>query len=721
MLTARRLGPDRLFLAGPLLAVAYGLVVLRDQLLPASAVNDAAVHLSVARWAGRRLLAGQLPLDGWFPSLGLGIAITHHYQALPDVITGALGLLTGSEVAYRWLLYLLLATWPLAVYAGVRLLGWEPAVAAATALVSPLLASTTGYGLEHDSYTWQGSGLYTQLWGMWLLPVACGLSWRAVDRGRGLWAAALAMGVLALLHFLTAYLAAIWVAGFVVVVPGRLGERALRAALAGAGAVAVAAFTLVPVVADGRYTLLSIYNQGTFWTDSFGAVRTLGWLAGGQLLDSGRAPVLTILAALGLFECARQSRAQPRARALLFLLAAAALLFAGPASFPWLRLLPGGSDLLFHRFIAGVHLACLLLAGVGLAWAGRQLAAAARRVKLPAAAGAICISALLPAAVAVAASDRAGAEIAYQAHADAGAGRDLAALVRQARERGPGRIYAGHPADWGRDFRIGYAPAYVELANFDADAVGFNLRVPSLMADAEAQFDSGDPAQYALLGIRYVIAPAGVRPPGQAQPLTSRGGMTLWELSSSSLVEVAHTAPPALAADRASLGRLDGEVLKAGEYSRGIYHQLAYAGAAAPNPPPQTGSPSFQPAVSVSSELEAGRVSATVEASDASVAVLKASYDPGWTATVDGREVKPSPVAPGYPAVALEPGSHRVVFTYRGRDWTPWLLALLPLGLVGLVLAERKVTPTDRLSGSGTSVTTGSGSVARVPRGRREE
>ena len=49
--------------------------------------------------------------------------------------------------------------------------------------LSPLIVSVTGYGYEHGSYTWQGLGVYTQLFGMWLLPIAWGLTWRAVSKG----------------------------------------------------------------------------------------------------------------------------------------------------------------------------------------------------------------------------------------------------------------------------------------------------------------------------------------------------------------------------------------------------------------------------------------------------------------------------------------------------------------------------------------------------------
>ena len=179
-----RLPPDRDRRAGPLslvaLTVAFNLWMLRAQALPTLEPNDNAVHLSMVRWAIARMQGGHLPFDGWFPNLGLGSPLFHHYQSLPHILTGVLGLAVGSDRAFFGSLYLLLATWPVSVYLGARLFGWERWVAAAAAAVSTLLVSAPGYGYELGSYTWSGYGLWSQLWAMWLLPPALALGWRAV-------------------------------------------------------------------------------------------------------------------------------------------------------------------------------------------------------------------------------------------------------------------------------------------------------------------------------------------------------------------------------------------------------------------------------------------------------------------------------------------------------------------------------------------------------------
>ena len=70
------------------------------------------------------------------------------------------------------------------MFVAARLFGLGNLVAGAAAVLSPLLASVPGYGFEHGSYTWRGLGVWSQLWGMWLIPLALALTWRAVARNR---------------------------------------------------------------------------------------------------------------------------------------------------------------------------------------------------------------------------------------------------------------------------------------------------------------------------------------------------------------------------------------------------------------------------------------------------------------------------------------------------------------------------------------------------------
>ena len=331
-------------------------------------LNDASIHRSMVRWAAERIREGHLPFDGWYPYLSLGASRFHHYQSLPHIVTGAVSL-AGGGATFRWSLYLLLACWPLSVYAGGRLLGLGRWPAAAAAAISPLLSSAPGLGYEWGSYVWRGSGTWAQLWGMWALPFAWGVGWRAVSTGKRLWLAALVLGLTICLHLLTGYLALCCIPVFVLAVPREVVQRLVRGAIVVAGGLLVAAWMLVPLIADAGWTVNDEFSRGTIYYDSFGARRIMTWLGTGGMFDEGRLPVTTVLAGIGTVFAFVQARRREPPRVLIGLASVSLLLFFGrPTLGPVIDFLPGAADLFLRRFISGVHLAGIYLAGSGLTY-----------------------------------------------------------------------------------------------------------------------------------------------------------------------------------------------------------------------------------------------------------------------------------------------------------------------------------------------------------------
>ena len=79
----------------------------------------------------------------------MGSPTAHHYQSLPHIVMGVVaGDRADPRTVVLWSLYLLLALWPFAVYAGLRLFDFSPGTAAAGSLLAPLIASNTLYGFE---------------------------------------------------------------------------------------------------------------------------------------------------------------------------------------------------------------------------------------------------------------------------------------------------------------------------------------------------------------------------------------------------------------------------------------------------------------------------------------------------------------------------------------------------------------------------------------------
>ena len=693
------------------LTCVFCLAILRGETTAVQNLNDSAFHLQMVQWAHGQIREGRVPLDGWFPNLSLGSAFFHHYQSLSETLTAYAARIVGAsdQTTYLWILYLLLALWPISVYIGTRLLDWTRWTAAAAAAVSPLVVSTPGYGYEHGSYTWQGYGVYSQLWAMWLLPIAWGLTWRAVARGKRYAAAAAALALTIACHFITGYLAMLTLGVWVLVLGPGLLRRAGRAALVAGGALLVAAWVLVPLIGDTKWTAQSEFYKGSIFNDSYGAGKVLGWLFTGKLFDAGRFPIVTIFFFVGVLVCLAGVRRDVRARALLGALALSLFLFFGRRT--WGRLIdifPGFNDVQIQRFILGVHLAGIMLAGVGLAWFGRlafgavaHLAAgrlAPSRYGLVGSAAALVLIVLVltPAWLERAQYDRNGAEvIRAQQAADRADGRDLDRLLAIVKARHDGRVYAGSRGNWGLQYTVGAVPVHAWLADRNVDAIGFTFRtISSLSTDTEAGFDEANPADYQMFNVRYLILPFDRNPSVPARLLAKSGRHRLWEVRTSGYFQIVDRAP-ALAANRTDLLTATRGFMGSNLASQGIYPGVAFAGAADPAPTFTGSAPPAGPAGAVleqSGTRRDGIFEATVEANRPAVALLKATYDPRWTATVDGLTAKTTMMAPSLVGVDVSAGRHVVRFHYEPYGHYPLLLAIGALTLIALVLVPRRAT-----------------------------
>ena len=666
----------------------------------------------MVRFATAQLQAGHLPLTTWFPYLGLGSPQFLHYQSLPAMLAGVLGLAIGPDAAFRWSLYLLLALWPISVYLAARLFGGGRMAAAASAAMAPFLVSATGVGYEQGAYLWTGYGLWAQLWAMFTLPLAWGLSWRAIRDGRGLGGAVAVTALTVALHFETGYLALaplfLWplVAG-----PSpELWRRFRRAAMVLVGALLASAWVVVPLLAQRNWAATNEVLHGGPLENGYGVGRVLGWLASGQLLDHGRLPVITAFAALGLVVACLGARRSADRRALLVALAVCLVLSFGRATFGSLvDLIPGAGDIFFRRFMMGIQLVSLLLAGRGAAWAAvtvRRLIVRERSRRDPAwngpnandrrllamAALAAIVLVLAPAWLQLRTYDqRNAAEIRDQQRADATDGADVGLLANAIKRDGGGRVYAGMPSNWGSQFTVGSVPVFKYLESRDVDEVGYTLRTASLMTDPEYHFDETDPSDYRLFGIHYLLLPSGVSPPVPARLLMQAGAYALWVRPGRGYVQTGAVVGQ-MSANRTNVGSrsvalLHTELAGHGEYLRVAFDQRRRP---APLPVPIT-APATGTVTAETDDLNAGRVGASVTLKRSGIVVLSASYDPGWGVTVDGRVRPTEMVAPALVAASVPAGTHKIVFRYHGYRGYPLLFALAALTLLAFVGSRASV------------------------------
>jgi hypothetical protein len=697
-------------------AVAWNLWELRATITPAAYPNDSAMAGQMVRFATAQLRAGHDPLTTWYPHLGLGSPQFLHYQSAPAIVTGAVGLVVGPDTAFRWSLYLLWCLWPVAVYASARLFGTRPLAAALAAAVAPLLASVPGVGYEQHAYVWNGYGIWSQLWASWALPFAWALSWRAMTDKRFLAAAAALVALTAAFHFETGYLAFAAIVVFPWLVRRDLRDRAARAAVLLVTSMLASAWVWLPLLLYARWAAVNQALARGPLVNGYGARHVLGWLVTGGAFDNGRLPVVSLLVAAGLLTVLAGWRDVGEGRAFAALFVVGLLLSFGRTTFGGLvSIIPGSTDLFFRRFFMGSQLAGIYLAGLGAAWIaehGACLAATAaarlHRRGLP-------WLGWLPGALAVAAGvvylfpawhrlDRydAGnaANIGYQHAAEIAESPKLNALVSYIRDHPDGRVYAGSPNNWGRRFTLGIVPVFSYLVSQDLDEVGFPLRTASLMSQPELYFDARNPGDYALFGIRYLILPIWERPSAGAIPVLRAGQFQLLRLPGNSYIRVVD-AVGSVTANRGDIGSRTAAYLRSPLPSEGRYLTVGFAGAT-PAPPtlsstpmPSSGTAPGLPAAARAPtasgtvlhehvDLADGTATAEVTATRWAVVVLSASFDPGWSVSVDGRPTGTEMVAPALVAVTVPPGTHQVVFRYHGFAAYPELFALALLSLLAV-------------------------------------
>ncbi|MGO9754413.1 MAG: YfhO family protein [Solirubrobacteraceae bacterium] len=699
-----------------------------------SYADDSAVHEQMVRFATLQFQAGQLPLTSWFPYIGLGSPQFLHYQSLPAMITGLIGVITGPDSAFRWTLYVLLSAWPLSVYVSARLFGARRPGAAMAAAMSPFVVSATGLGYEQHAYVWLGLGLWTQLWASLTLPLAWGFSWRAIRDGRGFGVAVASVSLTAALHFETGYLAIIPLVLWPLVGSARPIVRLRRGGVLIGGSLLASAWVIVPLVDQREWAARNEILSATPLVNGYGAHRVLVWLFSGQLLDYGRIPVLTVFVVVGFGLAVARWRSDVNARALVVAFVACLLLSFGRTTWGALiDVIPGAGDIFFRRFMMGIQLAGLLLAGLAAeacaraiehelsAWlrrrrgdwsrrrgdsmhrrGGARILTAPRRraLRLTVACGTAIVM-LAPAWTQFDAYDSGNAaEIAKQRRADATQGAQVDRLIDFVRRAAGGRVYAGMPSNWGAAFGVGAVPVYKYLESRDVDEVGDTLRTASLMTDPEYYFDEDDPSDYSLFGIGYLILPLGRPAPVPARLIMRAGIYCLWKTGTPGYVRVGRLVG-AMTADRTDVGARSIPLLQSHLAQSGGYLRVAFGGGPTTvrpvtrmTPVRLPAAPGGPPAGTVLAErdrLEHGEVTATVTMHRAGVAVLSASFDPGWTATVDGRSRATLMVAPALVATAVPAGTHTVSFRYHGFGDYAALFALGAVCLGALLVIDLRL------------------------------
>ena len=581
--------------------LGFNLAFLAPELSIVADLNDNVFALSLIRRMNTQLQDARYQIldtfDHWVSTWAMGYPLPFYYQHLPHLATVLLTkILTPLMkilniecqmpncflfVTFRWIQYLLLSTFPLAIYYSARKFKLSKTASAFAALCSCLISTNFLYGLEYGSYVWRGSGMYTQLWGMFFLPLALSHLFITITEGRGL------IGSILLL---TATFASHTVFGLIAVVSGilmvlarapfdlaqgreiryhdgedtrktilriwrRLPSTSLRAGKSAITRLVIVyavsflllSYWLVPLVLNSQYHNRSFWDAPWKW-DAFGFRETTTKFLNGELLDYGRVPILTLVTLLGFFVALRNFES------LGFFVLLSALwflsLFGRPTFGVLIDELPVLRELHLHRLIAGFHLASLYLMGIGFAALvnviaqfiarllnGRGLPAPNRMVSgkfaTTIATGVVTLL-LLPVFreryqfLALNTQWIKENNISYRQD-----WQDFEKIVEKLRALPYGRIYAGRAGNWGKDFKVGMVQVYMVLNNCGFDTVGWLPETWSLNGDLEQFFDEGRWEHYNLFNVRYVVASDKQSLPSFAKLIESSGRYRLFEVDTS--------------------------------------------------------------------------------------------------------------------------------------------------------------------------------------------
>ena len=327
--------------------------------------DDNSAHFAVSLHIAEVFNAGETNL--WWHQSNMGLPLFAAYQPLPSMVMGAIIVIFGPVIAPVVLFKAsILGCWalmPWAWYLGARWYGLSRSMAVALGLLTLSIQDPYSIGFGVRSSTIRG--LYTQHFGLLLLPMSIGSIRRHLDGaslGR-LWTATL-FSTTVLCHLWVGLYAAIVTGTMLVVEPSLIRQRirSLMPIIGFSGC--ILAWWLVPLLATNQYAgglpWRGETHNGWPWS------KTIEQLFNGSVFDTERIPYLTVLVAIGTVGLLRFWQ-RSGVRHWLCLTMLTAIFFSGRTNlgdvYDWL---PLHSQVNVMRYLTGVHICGLIAAAATL-------------------------------------------------------------------------------------------------------------------------------------------------------------------------------------------------------------------------------------------------------------------------------------------------------------------------------------------------------------------
>ena len=721
-----------LFLSFSVLFNAYYLFPELSSMTPD--VNDNAFHFGLILRANEEFENFGNPLDHWVPYWTLGFPLFHHYQHLPHLsIIGIYNVLLRRVplfTIFHVVLYLLLLVFPLVVYVSMRWLDFSEVTACMGGIIAPVVSGIGSYGFEYESYLWIGWGMFSQLFGMILLPLAVARIYVCVAKRGSHFTAILLLSLTCLTHILFGYIAILSSLLLIVITfdAKEVTTRFLRLAGLLLITAIVISYFVVPLVLDNEFHAKSLYDSAEkFNSTGFQDVCTR--FLNGDLFDGGRFPVLTLLCVTGLLVCFHRGSSHHLFIGFCFLLWFF-LYFGRPTWGSLLHLLPLSGGIHMQRFINGVHMFGIVLGGIGLGalWEELKFQISWRRRLV-----AVGLTVLL---VAPLYQHRSGylqrnshvLEESKMSHAEEWP--EFEVILDRLKESEPGRVYVGRLGNWGKEYTIGAVPAYQVLSVNRLPSVGYMPFTWSLPCDFQSNFDEHRLSHYNLFHVRYVVADSQRIWPDFVKPVLNSGPHTLYKVPTTGYFDLVDSdvalygtketvwnmmllwlrsdlveqkkfvsvffdkrdreyVDNIIMLDRFTYLRKDrrehvfqSETLFEVEEPRHVFNgQVVFQ---------SDESGRGQPGVILDERVEDDDTYyVRVDVNRECFLLFKMSYHPNWRAYVDDQEKETVILSPGLVGVRIGPGHHQVKCVYRPRKVKTMLLFLGLLSVCGVFLWER--------------------------------
>ncbi len=507
-------------------------------------VNDNTFHLGLIKSVNDRVTEFA-SLDYWIPYWMGGYPVFHDYQYLPHLVTVLVYRIFLEELSLQFvmhlLIYLLLVFFPVVIYYSLRKIGFSRSLSAFSALFSLAISGNHSYGWEYGSYIWRGWGMYSQLFGMFFLPLTVARVAVSLKTGKYYGLAVMFFILTFLSHILFGYIASIICLLLLLRETNKvlLFKSMQRLILIFFILAIVTAFFWLPLIIDSGFHYRSVYEP-IEKMDSLGHRSILTSFISGELFDFGRFPIMTVLSLTGLLFVLYRSLDKKEGGCYRFafwgFVVLLFLYFGRPTWGNLIVLLPLSKVIHLERLINGFHFFAIICVGAGMEFIWQRI----RTInKFSLKQKFICMLLLVLLISFPVFKERSnylleGSDLAKATKSEFyKEWPDFKKVLDKIRALPPGRVYCGRKANWGYNYQLGKSQCYVLLGVNQIENIGYIIFSWPPITDFQVNFNEYRLADYELYNVRYVIADKDKEWPDFVEPIFQSGRHVLYQIETS--------------------------------------------------------------------------------------------------------------------------------------------------------------------------------------------